>query len=196
MKVLKSILIALVVIVIIAAIGIYFLPNNYELSNSIVINRPASLVYSQVADFNKWSSWSPWKEKEPTAKITIEGAAGTEGQKMSWEGEKVGSGMMTLVAAADNESLVCSDVFVKPMNATSKDYWRFETDSNGTKVTWTTTGGLKYPMGRLFGLAVNKVVGDTEKHGLENLKKVCETIEVAPPVALNDSSATQATTTN
>lgn len=195
MSILKNILIALGVIVVIAGVGIYFLPNSYTLTNSIVINRPAEVVYGQVADFNKWGAWSPWKEQEPTAKITVEGTAGAEGQKMSWQGEKVGEGSMTLVASDENEALVCSDVFVKPMNATSKDYWRFETDSNGTKVTWTTAGGLKYPMGRLFGLAIDKMVGGTERHGLENLKKVCEAIEVAPQVAVVDSNTVVATPT-
>ena len=196
MNVVKNLLIALALIIVIASIGIYFLPSNYELTNSIVINRPASLVYSQVADFSKWSTWSPWKEKEPTAKITVEGIPNNQGHKMSWEGEKVGSGNMTLVASADNESIICSDVFVKPIASTVKDYWRFETDSNGTKVTWVTTGGLKYPLGRLFGLAVDKVVGETERHGLENLKKVCEAIEVAPPVTVVDSAVTKVTAIN
>ena len=103
---------------------------------------------------------------------------------------------MTLVASAENESLVCSDVFVKPMASAAKDYWRFETDSNGTKVTWITTGGLKYPFGRLFGLVVDNVVGATERHGLDNLKKVCEAIEVVPPVAILDSATTIVTTGN
>ena len=196
MSIAKNLVIALVLILVIAAIGIYFLPNNYSLTNSIVIDRPASVVYGQVADFNNWVAWSPWKEKEPTAKTTVEGQAGIEGHKMRWEGEKVGSGNMTLVASAENESLVCSDVFVKPMASAAKDYWRFETDSNGTKVTWITTGGLKYPFGRLFGLVVDNVVGATERHGLDNLKKVCEAIEVVPPVAILDSATTIVTTGN
>ena len=190
MNIAKNILIALAVIIVIAGAGIYFLPNNYTLTNSIEINRPASVVYAQVADFNKWQAWSPWRDKEPTAKMTYEGTAGTEGHKMSWEGEKVVVGSMTLVATAENESLVCSDVFVKPMNATAKDYWRFEGEGNKTKVTWVSSGGLKYPMGRLFGLAADKMIGETERHGLENLKKICEAIEIPAPVVATDSTAT------
>jgi hypothetical protein len=187
MSIVRNLLIAFAIILVIAAVGIYFLPNNYTLTNSIVIDRSPELVYGQVSDFNKWAAWSPWQEQEPTAKVTYEGTPGNEGHKMSWSGEKVGEGSMTLVATAENESLICRDVFVKPMNSTAKDYWRFETDSNRTKVTWITTGGLKYPFGRLFGLAVDKVVGETERHGLENLKKVCEAIDIPQPVATVDS---------
>jgi len=188
MNIIKNILIALTVILVIAGVGIYFLPNSYTITNTVEIDRPASVVYGQVADFSKWSAWSPWKEQEPNAKITVEGAAGTEGHKMSWQGEKLGEGSMTLVAVNENAALVCSDVFLKPMNATAKDYWRFEGNGTKTKVTWTTAGGLKYPIGRLFGLAVDKVVGETEKHGLENLKKACELIEITQPVAVADST--------
>lgn len=192
----KNVFIAIAVIIVIAGAGIYFLPNNYTLSNSIEIDRPAAMVYAQVADFNKWPAWSPWYEKEPTAKVTYEGTAGLEGQKMSWEGEKVGTGSMTLVGAAENESLVCTDVFIKPMNSTAKDYWRFEADGNKTKVTWNTSGGLKYPFGRLFGLVVDNVIGGAEKKGLENLKKVCEAMEMpAPAAALADSIPTDSLTT-
>lgn len=192
MKIVKNIAIALAVILVIAGIGIYFLPNSYTVTSTIVIDRPADIVYSQVADFNKWAAWSPWKEKDPSAKITVDGAIGTEGHKMSWDGKEAGVGSMTLVAAAENESLVCTDVFVKPMEATAKDYWHFESDSGKTKVTWITSGGLIYPKGRLFGLLVDKVVGQTEQHGLENLKKVCEAIEVPQPVAVVDTTTAPA----
>lgn len=95
---------------------------------------------------------------------------------------------MTLVVAGENEALVCSDVFTRPMDATAKDYWRFEDKGDKTNVVWITSGGLKYPFGRLFGLAVDKVVGDTERKGLENLKKVCEAMEMpAAPVATVDT---------
>ncbi|HLP52590.1 MAG TPA: SRPBCC family protein [Chitinophagales bacterium] len=182
MSIAKNLLIALVLILVIATGVIYFLPNNYSLSNSIEIDRPATLVYQQVADFNKWGAWSPWKEMEPDAKVTIEGTPGVEGHKMSWEGKKVGTGHMTLTAYGENESLVCTDVFEKPWSATAKDYWVFEETNGKTKVTWITGGGLKFPFGRLAGLRMEKIVGDPERKGLANLKQVCEAME-QPAVA-------------
>lgn len=183
MSIFKNVLIALVVIVVIAGAVVYFLPNNYSLSNSIEINRPAPLVYQQVADFNKWGAWSPWKEKEPDAKVTVEGTPGIEGHKMSWEGRQVGKGHMVLTAYGENESLVCTDFFEKPFQSTAKDYWVFEEQGGKTKVTWISAGGLKFPFGRLAGLRMEQLVGDPERKGLANLKKVCEAMEIPPPVA-------------
>lgn len=193
MKILKNILIALIAIVIIGSVVIYFLPANYTVSNSIEINKPVQVVYAQVADYNKWAAWSPWKEKDPDAKITIEGAPGTVGHKMSWEGEKNGAGSMTLTSAnpdyANPYRGTAADLaFIKPFKATAREYWKLEVIGDKTKVTWTDHGGLKYPFGRLFGLSVDKMLGDSQRHGLDNLKKVCEAIEMAPPVITTDST--------
>ena len=192
MNMVKNLVVALVVIAAISVAVIYFLPNSYSITNSVEIDRPASVVYQQVADFNKWSAWSPWKEKDPAAITTVEGTPGIEGHKLSWDGKQVGKGYMVLTAYGENESLVCTDFFEAPMKATAKDYWVFENEGGKTKVTWTSAGGLKFPFGRLAGLRMNTFVGDPQRKGLENLKRVCEAIELpAPqPVAATDSTAT------
>lgn len=192
MNILRNVLLALAVITGIAIVGIYFLPNSYSISNTVEINRPTVLVFNQVADFKNWEKWSPWHEMEPTAKITIEGVGSAEGHKMSWNGEKLGAGNSTLAAVAENEALVYTNHFVKPIEATAKDYWRFETIGDKTKVTWTSTGGLKFPFGRLFGLMIDNAVSKPQKKGLENLKQVCEAIPLPVPAALTDSTATLA----
>jgi len=192
MKILKNVLIALGVIIIIAAIGIYFLPSHYQISNSIEINKPIDVVYSHVADYNEWKAWSPWAEMEPEAKSTIEGEPGTIGHKMSWEGAKLGVGSMTIADINVNVAIASDLDFLKPMKATSKDYWKFETVGDKTKATWMSSGDLSYPLGRLFGLSIDKMIGSTERHGLDNLKKVCEAMETPAP-SVTDTAATVAT---
>ncbi|HRG88571.1 MAG TPA: SRPBCC family protein [Chitinophagales bacterium] len=194
MNIAKNLIIALVIILGIAGVVIYFLPNSYTVTNSIEIDRPSTLVYGQVANFNKWSAWSPWHEMEPEAKITIVGTPGIEGHKMTWDGKKVGMGHMVLTAYGENESLVCTDFFEKPMTASAKDYWSFENEGSKTIVTWTSAGGLKFPFGRLAGLRMESIVGDPQRKGLANLKKVCEAMELpaSPPVATIADSTTAA----
>ncbi len=186
MKILKNILLALVVILAIASVGIYFLPDHYNVSKTIVINKPADVVYSQVSDFNKWSAWSPFQEMDPKASNVVEGAPSAAGHKLSWEGEKSGAGNMTISAAVPGQSVNSDLEFIKPFKATAKDYWKLEQTGNTTKVVWGTEGGLSYPFGRLFGLSVDKMLGEMQQHGLDNLKKVCEAL---PDVAALDSTA-------
>lgn len=184
MKILKNLLIALAVIVAAGGVVIYFLPNHYSVSNSIEINKPANVVYAQVSDYNKWSAWSPWHELDPAAKITIEGTPATPGHKMSWDGQKSGMGSMTMISA-DGATFVYSQLeFIKPFKATAKDKISFETEGDKTKVTWTNSGGLSFPFGRLFGLSVDKSLGNDQRKGLDNLKKYTEAMVAAPaPVA-------------
>ena len=180
MKILKNILLAVAIIVAIAAIGIYFLPDHYNVSSSINISKPAHLVYAEVADFNQWKAWSPYDELEPTAGHTFEGTSFSRGHKMTWNGTKLGEGSMTISSTTQDKSIESDLVFLKPFKNTAKDYWEFEETDNTTKVTWGTQGGLSYPFGRLFGLTIDKMLGKTQKHGLENLRNSCEAMQDAP----------------
>jgi len=189
MKILKNILIALVVILVIGLIVLYFLPNHYTVSNSIEINKPADVVYAQVSDFNKWGTWDPWMEADPEAKVTVEGVPGTPGHKMSWDGKKSGMGSMTVVSAGANQWVYSALEFIKPFKATAKDVIKLEGNGDKTKVTWTNTGGLSFPFGRLFGLSVDKALGTDQRRGLDKLKKYTETLVAAQPVAVADSTA-------
>lgn len=186
MKILKNILLALAVILAIAAVGIYFLPDHYNVSKTIVINKPAAAVYANVSDFNKWSTWSPFQEMDPKASNVVEGAPSAAGHKLSWDGEKTGKGNMTISDVVPFTSLNSNMVFIRPFNATAKDYWRLEQMGDSTKVIWGTEGGLSYPLGRLFGLSVDKMLGGMQQHGLDNLKKICEAM---PDAATLDSTA-------
>ncbi len=180
MKILKNILLAIAVILGIAAVGIYFLPDHYNVSSSVEISRPSDVVYAQVSDFNKWAAWSPYQEMDPKAAHIVEGTASSPGHKLSWDGKKSGAGNMTIATTEVGKSVNSDLNFIKPFKATAKDYWKLEQTGNTTKVTWGTEGGLSYPFGRLFGLSVDDMLGKSQKHGLDNLKKICEAIAEAP----------------
>lgn len=175
------------IILFIAAIGIYFLPKQFSVSNSIVINKPIDVVYAQLCDFNTWGKWDPWTEEDPQSKTMVEGTPGAKGHKMSWDGAKVGVGSMTINWTKKNESIHSDLDFVKPFEGHDKDIWTLAPDGNTTKVTWTNTGGLPYPFARLFGLSVNSMMDKEHVKGLDNLKKYCESLPV--PVATTDSTA-------
>ena len=189
MDLLKKILTGLVIIIIFGLIALYFLPNHYSVSSSIEINKPADVVYAQIYDFNKWGKWDPWMEKDPEAKVTIEGTPGTPGHKMSWDGKKSGKGSVTIISAGLNEHVYSQLDFIKPFKVTAKDLMNIEAVGDKTKITWTTSGGLAFPFGRLFGLTVDKALGKNQKKGLDNLKKYVESLPAAPPVAATDSTA-------
>ena len=184
MKLVKNILIGVVILTIITTIALYFLPTQYTVSNSIEINQRAEVIYAQVYDFNKWGTWDPWMENDPAAKITIEGAPGTPGHKMSWNGKKSGIGSLTIISSGTNRFVYNQLDFKKPFEATAKDMIRLEPNGDKTTVTWTNTGGAPFITGRLFGLFADKMLGPDQRKGLEKLKKFTEAMPVPAPASM------------
>lgn len=183
MKILKIFLIVVVGIVVLVLVGLAFAPSHYTVTRTTEIAKPANVVYSQVSDYEKWGAWDAWREMEPEAKATVEGEPGKPGHKSTWEGQKLGKGAHTITQATENQSIDGDLEFIEPFTATAKDHWKFEETGGTTKVTWTTEGDLDYPSGRLFGLMMDKQLGGSMAHGLDNLKKVCEAIPTPEPVA-------------
>ena len=136
MKILRYMLISIGLILVIAFAVLYFSPDHFSISNSIEINKPAGCgLYGSLPIFKKWEAWDPYMEKEPNAKMTYEGAPASVGEKMSWDGQKVGMGSMTLASATPNQTLDMNlDFLVKPMKNTGKDNWKIETMGDKTKV--------------------------------------------------------------
>jgi hypothetical protein len=176
MKIAKNIFYALGLILVIASVGVYFLPDSYTVTESIEINRPEKTIYSMVSDYNNWKNWSPWAEMEPNALFTVTGEPGKPGHQLSWNGKKLGKGSLSIRIAASNGFLNGDLVFEEPFKATAKDDWSFEEKDNKTIVTWTSTGGLSFPFGRLYGLTMNETLSKQQKHGLEKLKNLCESL--------------------
>ncbi len=187
MKVLKIIgmivggLVALFLIV--AAI----LPSSYRLERSIEIDEPVEAVYALVANLPNWPQWDPFTEQEPTAKSIFSGEAGTVGSKWNWEGEKIGTGSLTIEEIVPNQSIRSKLVSVAPQPMEAIDNWRFEPATNGTKVTWMIEGNLGYPVERIFGLFMESMLGPTFEKGLANLKRVSEA-QIETPVSQADST--------
>lgn len=188
MNILRSILYALGLVLLIALAGIYFLPNSYSVKQSIEINRPGETVYKMVSDYSNWKAWSPWAEMEPEAAVTIAGEPGKPGHSMSWDGKKIGKGTLSIRMASSNGFVDGELNFEKPFKTTASDKWTFESEGNKTRVTWISEGELSYPIGRLFGLTLGEALSKQEKHGLENLKKVCESLPDAGALAANEDS--------
>jgi len=81
---------AVVVLIIILAM---IAPKSYDVSRSIVINKPLTDVYSYLILLKNQDNWSPWAEKDPNMKKTFTGTDGEVGFVFTWVGNKeVGDG--------------------------------------------------------------------------------------------------------
>jgi hypothetical protein len=171
-KLILSLLAAIVVVPLaVAAV----LPSDYTVAREVIVARPAAELSHYIADFSTRTQWIPWSVDEPMASYTVTGTAGTRGSRFAWAGEKIGAGSATLVAHRPGAVVETALAFTQPMAMRGTDTFTFETiDSVHTKVTWTNRGALPYPVGRLFGLVIDRVVGSDYERGLARLQQVTE----------------------
>lgn len=153
----------------------WFKPNNFRIERTIVINAPTAKVHAHLANFRKWTGWSPWEALDPNMKRTFEGAAEGVGAAYSWEGKKAGCGDM-LITKSDPATGISLDLnFTKPMKANNKTDITLSSEAEGTRVKWAMYGPqpfLHRVMATFFSM--DKMVGKDFEKGLAQLKAVSE----------------------
>lgn len=163
----------LVIIIILAAVA----PKTYQVSRSILIDKPKEMVFPYLKMVKNQDHWSPWKQKDPEMKQTYTGTDGEVGFKASWKGNKeVGEGSQTITALVENERIDNHLIFLKPWKSESDGYYTVEDAGAGrTKVVWGFNGKNKFPA-TLFMLFfdMDSVVGKDFEEGLQNLKVILE----------------------
>ena len=153
----------------------FFLPSEKELTWSIEINSPAKKVYTLVTDFSNYKKWNPWSAKEPDAHGEMSGEANTIGHKWLWDGKIIGRGYLQITDLKEAEFAKSNLVFETPRKMEGLDIWTFQKiDENTTKVSWGHKAYLDYPVGRVFGLMLEKMLGKDFEQGLQSLKNLSE----------------------
>ncbi|MEO0814481.1 MAG: SRPBCC family protein, partial [Myxococcota bacterium] len=193
MKVLKVIGIALgaVAAVFVAFFAIaMFLPSEVHVERSLVINAQPETLYDFVDSYERFNEFSPWYERDPNMKQSLEGPDSGVGHTMKWESPKddVGKGSQEIVEAV-SPTVVKSQLdfgFGEPPTAT----WTFAKVDGGTKATWSldSTFHSDY-VGRFFGLKLDDWVGTDYERGLAKLKEVAEAEQKKKDAELAEAEA-------
>ena len=188
---LKKLLGALAVAVIVLIGVAYMLPSQVHLERAIVIDRPATAIFPLINSFRRFNDWSPWKQLDPSATYTFSGPDTGVGAAMAWSGDsKVGRGTQVITESIP-DSRVSIDLVFGTM-APQKAAWLLSPDGSGTKVVWTLESDVgNSPLGRYFGLFLDRMVGPDYEQGLKQLKVLAEKSS-AEDSAQPTSSATTA----
>ena len=153
----------------------FSLPSTKKLEWSLEINAPAQKIYDLVTDFNNYKKWNPWSAQEPEADGEMTGDPNTVGHKWLWSGKVIGKGYLQIKELKNAEYAISDLIFEKPRKMESLDTWKFKKiDENTTLVSWGHEAFLGYPMGRIFGLMLEKMLGKDFEQGLKNLKALSE----------------------
>ena len=172
-----------IILILIAGAVIIFLifaamqPSDFRVTRTGTISAPASAVFAQVNDLQKWDAWSPWAKLDPEARNSFEGPASGTGAIMRWSGNnKVGQGSMTIIESRPDEFIRFKLEFLKPFAATNTAEFTFNSENDQTTVTWSMYGKNNF-MSKAIGLIMScdKMVGGQFEQGLAALKSVVET---------------------
>ena len=176
MKVIGFIAIALVVVV--AAILIFATtkPDSFRVERTANIKAPPEKIYPLIDDYRRWTSWSPWENKDPAMKRTYSGAASGKGSVYEWEGNKdIGQGRMEIAEETPPSHIVIAMHFIKPFDSYSTAEFMLQPKGETTDVTWAMHGPSAY-ITKVIGvfMSMDTMIGKEFETGLANLKTVAE----------------------
>lgn len=175
-----KITLAIVAILAVAVIGVLVLaatkPDTFRVTRAITIKAPPDKIYPLIADFHRWTAWSPYENKDPAMKRSYGGAPGAVGQTYAWAGDKnIGQGSMTITEAAAPSKVALKLDFISPFEAHNAVVFSLAPQADGTAVTWDMQGPTPF-IGKIMHVFLNmdKMVGDDFEVGLANLKAAAE----------------------
>src|SRR6476659_3551021 len=94
---LKKVLLGIVGLLLLATAGAFVMPSKWHVEKSVTVKAKPESLYASVADLKQWADWAGWNNTAyPNVKWDFSGAAMGQGAVMSWNGEKMGSGTLTL----------------------------------------------------------------------------------------------------
>jgi len=164
----------------------YLLPKQVHIERSIIIERPATMMFEILNSYRHFNKWSPWARRDPKALFTISGPDSGVGARMSWVGDPqlVGSGWQEIVASKPYEKIEIKLDF--DAQGVADTGFTLIAKGDGTEITWffdsDLTKGVNFLdsfLARYFGLLFDRWVGGDYEAGLANLKEYAESLPVS-----------------
>ncbi len=151
-------------------------PSTYTVERTTVVRAHAPEIYRHIADFHRWTEWSPWEGMDPQLQRSYSGAESGPGAVYSWSGNrKAGQGRMEITGTDEPNRVTIALRFEKPFTSSSETTFVLQPDGPGTKVTWRLVGPST-AMTKIMGLftSMDKMIGPDFEKGLDQLRGVVE----------------------
>jgi hypothetical protein len=195
----KKVLLIIVGVIVVALLGAMLLPSKVHVERSIVINAPAAKIFNEINSLQKWTVWDPWHKKDPNIVNEYSGPESGVGNKNTWKSshKEVGNGAQTIMESVPNEKIITELDFGDQGKGGGS--FLLSAEGQGTKVLWGMDADMGMnPIGKIFGLFMDGMVGKEFEEGLNNLKAHVESLPDEAPVATevtpSDSLVTPAVT--
>ena len=149
----------------------------YDVSRTVVINRPREEVFNFVRQLKKQHLWNPWFKRDIDALLKYKGDDGKVGASFYWKGNnKVGEGIQRIVKVKQGRVFETKILFIKPVKVNALTYIAVkEIDSEKTKMVWGVRGNLAFPLTIIsIFYSPEKALGEKFDEGLKELKYILE----------------------
>ena len=174
---------AIAVIAILLAVGLAGIlvfaltkPDTFRVERSLAVKAPASAIYPQVADFHRWTGWSPYESRDPAMKRAFGGAGAGKGATYAWDGNNnVGAGHMEILEASGPSKLRIKLDFERPFEGHNIAEFTFVPQGDATLVTWAMYGPAPF-LSKVMQVFINmdRMIGKDFEAGLASLKTLTE----------------------
>jgi effector-binding domain-containing protein len=171
----KKVLIGIAAFILLIIGFAYVLPRNVLVERSIIINASEEAVFEQINTMKNWETWSPWHKIDPNMKIEYFGPEKGQGAGYTWDSENpdAGKGKLAL-SVSEPYSRITTEMDFMEKGTGSADF-TFEKTENGIKLIWSMNADMgNNPIGRIFGLFMDKMLGDDFEEGLKGIKEAAE----------------------
>lgn len=163
----------LVLLVAVVLVGGLLLKPNYRVERSLLIEAPAERIYAHLDSSAGWQRWGVWYRRDPSMTVRTQGAAQGLGASWQWTSASQGNGSMRITAVEPGR-LVGYELAIDDFPP-SQGELRLAAEGSATRVIWLMQGETgRSPIGRWFGLFMDKLVGPDFEGGLANLKQLAE----------------------
>jgi len=150
----------------------FLLPERTRVERTATLKAAPAEIYKLLTSSKGFQTFNPYKDTDPALKITFVGPEQGVGAAFAFEG-KEGKGTQTITHLEEDRA-VTMEIDLGAMGQPEQTFELIPTD-NGTQVVWGINAkfGMN-PIGRVFGLFMDKIQGATIERGLGNLSKTVE----------------------
>ena len=157
-----------------------------EITQTMLIEKSPSEIFKIISDLSKWTLWSPWYHTETASKTHV--SQNTHSNDfLTWEGQVIGSGKMSLTKKSSPNEVEFLLEFFKPFKNKANVIFKItEKSQSQSIVSWNMTCNFPWFMYFFKGFLVASLQDDFLR-GLLMLKELSEKGSVTSRTVFHES---------
>jgi hypothetical protein len=152
-------------------------PREFRVTRTALLHANSAAVFAYLNDLEKWQTWSPWVKLDPNARRSYSGDVKTgPGATMSWQGRKVGRGIITILDSKPVTHVRLQLEFHRLVKIVNTVEFNLAAERTGTLVTWSVYRPFNFA-GKVMNIFMDydKTFGRLYETGLANLGALLHT---------------------